>query len=1045
MSTSLYMLNINNNTLFSETMTFPDNPAIGQLVFLNQILYVYSNLRGTLTWYPLSNQKYTHVHRQNSISNKWEVIHNLNSRNIIYTVYDPELNLINNTTIEFVDSNSFNLLLNTPNSGRIVLFAEYDTGLSDNEILAIYNSILTLDGPNSRLDSDLLDGQHGSYYLDFDNFTNKPNTLSGYGITDAYTKVTVEDKINTAVSNLVNSAPTVLDTLGEFALALANDPNFATTITNQISLKLNAVDYNAGNVLAKLITVDGHNTNLDADLLDGQHGSYYLNWNNFTNRPTTLSGYGITDAQGLNSNLYAIGNIIDNSGFLKKVSNNNWALDTNTYLTQNQNITFDGDVTGTGNTVITLTLSNTGVAAGTYNNSTQNITPFTIDNKGRVISIGEPVTITPTFDALNSTPTTLAGYGITDAQEHSVNLTHIANIIDDHGLLRRYNIDTWGLDTNNYLIHNEEIVLTGDVDGSGTNLLNVILANSGVVPNTYNNSNTKITPFIVDSKGRIINTLSEVTITPEWSSITNTPSTLVGYGITDAVSIHGGSILGNLQIFGDLSVSGTTTTFNTTTITIIDPVFTLGDDVTPIINDRGIEFKWNDGVDAKLGFFGFNNNTKNFVFIPDAVNTSENFSGPVGNIESNLIGNADTATKLKNARNISITGDVSLNINNFDGSTDTTSISTLSDSGVIAGIYNNSSQHVTSFEVDSKGRIINILNNRVITPNWNDVTNIPEIIVNLINLSTNGLLRKVDNNFQLDTSIYLTQNQNINISGDVSGSGNTDLMLILSDSGVIAGTYNNIQNKITPFTVDSKGRITEIHSSLDLIPDWANITNTPTTLVGYGIIDALSINGGTIHGSLVVTGTVIGNSLTASSLEVPRNINVTGDVSLNINNFDGSSNINVISTLSNSGVASGIYNNNSNKLTPFQVDEKGRITNILADIMIAPEWSAVHNKPTSVLGYGITDAQILNNNLTDISVLNSNGYLKRNIDNTWELDPAAFENKLITIHGDVSGSGTNIINLILENTGVTSGIYNDSATSITPFSVDSKGRITFIL
>ena len=43
--------------------------------------------------------------------------------------------------------------------------------------------------------------------------------------------------INTAVANLVAAAPTTLDTLNELAIALGNDPNFATTITNQIALK----------------------------------------------------------------------------------------------------------------------------------------------------------------------------------------------------------------------------------------------------------------------------------------------------------------------------------------------------------------------------------------------------------------------------------------------------------------------------------------------------------------------------------------------------------------------------------------------------------------------------------------------------------------------------------------------------------------------------------------------------------------------------------------------------------------------------------------
>jgi hypothetical protein len=45
---------------------------------------------------------------------------------------------------------------------------------------------------------------------------------------------TVSD-VNTAISNLVDSAPTTLNTLNELATALGNDPNFATTITNKIA------------------------------------------------------------------------------------------------------------------------------------------------------------------------------------------------------------------------------------------------------------------------------------------------------------------------------------------------------------------------------------------------------------------------------------------------------------------------------------------------------------------------------------------------------------------------------------------------------------------------------------------------------------------------------------------------------------------------------------------------------------------------------------------------------------------------------------------
>jgi len=82
---------------------------------------------------------------------------------------------------------------------------------ADQTASEILTAIKTVDGAGSGLDADLLDGQQGSYYT---------------GYTD------------TAIANLVDSAPTTLDTLNELAAALGDDPNFATTVTNSIGTKV---------------------------------------------------------------------------------------------------------------------------------------------------------------------------------------------------------------------------------------------------------------------------------------------------------------------------------------------------------------------------------------------------------------------------------------------------------------------------------------------------------------------------------------------------------------------------------------------------------------------------------------------------------------------------------------------------------------------------------------------------------------------------------------------------------------------------------------
>lgn len=102
------------------------------------------------------------------------------------------------------------------------------------------------------------------------------------------------------------------------------------------------------------------------------------------------------------------------------------------------------------------------------------------------------------------------------------------------------------------------------------------------------------------------------------------------------------------------------------------------------------------------------------------------------------------------------------------------------------------------------------------------------------------------------------------------------------------------------------------------------------------------------------------------------------------------------------------------------------------------------SNPTTLAGYNILDAQPLDADLTAIANISATtGLLRKTAANTWSLDTNSYitGNQLITVSGDVSGTGTTAISLTLANTGVSAGTYN-TATTITPFTVDAKGRIT---
>lgn len=112
------------------------------------------------------------------------------------------------------------------------------------------------------------------------------------------------------------------------------------------------------------------------------------------------------------------------------------------------------------------------------------------------------------------------------------------------------------------------------------------------------------------------------------------------------------SVSGDLTVPGDLTVNGTTTTVNSNTVTVDDPVFTLGGDTAPSSDDnkdRGIEFRYHDGSNPKLGFFGFDDSTGNFTFLTSATNSSEVFSGTKGNLDINNISLAGSITNVDGA------------------------------------------------------------------------------------------------------------------------------------------------------------------------------------------------------------------------------------------------------------------------------------------------------------------------------------------------------------------------------------------------------------
>ena len=194
-------------------------------------------------------------------------------------------------------------------------------------------------------------------------------TATTQAANDATTKIATTAFVGQAVTNLIDSSPSALNTLNELAAALGDDANFSTTVTNSIATKLPLAggqitgnitcsgsqtfdgrdlsvdgakldgieagatgDQTASEILTLLKTVDGSGSGLDADTLDGLNlsssassntvvqrnssGYIYANYINTTDNAVTSAVSGLICKQSGNGDFHRTANAASVRTFL---------------------------------------------------------------------------------------------------------------------------------------------------------------------------------------------------------------------------------------------------------------------------------------------------------------------------------------------------------------------------------------------------------------------------------------------------------------------------------------------------------------------------------------------------------------------------------------------------------------------------------------------------------------------------------------------------------------------------------------------------------
>ena len=378
--------------------------------------------------------------------------------------------------------------------------------------------------------------------------------------------------------------------------------------------------------------------------------------------------------------------ITDANSKLDRLNVDNLRLDGNSLTSTSTNGDIIVDPDGTGKTVLHNVF---------INGTTDSLSEFIFDTVGGAITAGTGITVTNS-DGGNTSTVSITNTGVSAGSYGS------ATQIPTFTVNAQGQLTAAGVANVATALTVDGDSGTGDVDLLTDDLRIVGTANEIVTTTAKSGTDVTVTLALPDD----VTIGDDLTVTGD-ASVGGDATVTGGLTVNGNVNL-GNASSDSVIIAGNLTVNGTTTTVSSTETTLTDPMIELAKDTSSADGlDRGVRFKYHNGSAVKDGFFGLDIQTERFIFTKDEdFSGGENASTPfhdaqfggvfAGNVQLGITGDNEIDTTSGNLTldsaggtvtvddNLSVTGTVSLT-NDLAVSEGGTGVSSFTDNGVLFG------------------------------------------------------------------------------------------------------------------------------------------------------------------------------------------------------------------------------------------------------------------------------------------------------------------------------------------------------------------------